>query len=118
MCLNLFELLADLFQNKCKSSGIEIHDQDGNYTKTFERWCRKIHEAGLNREDLARGVKNLECRVRDSVRTGNEIWPPSYSEMIGYCQQRKIKPYERVITSMTCEQQKKRMKELRRVSGL
>ncbi len=114
--LDLFEALADLFQNKCKAQGLEIFDSDDKYTRTFEKWCRKLHEADITRKDIRRGLTHLEEAVRDAVRNDNEMWPPDFASFIGHCQTQKERGqwYKRLPKpQMTDEQKKEAMKKLR-----
>ena len=109
--LDLFEALADLFQNQCKAQGLMIFDDDDNYTRTFEKWCRKLFEAGITRKDMRRGMSHLEAAVRDSVRTGNEVWPPNFSAFIGHCRPKVGKMWKGLpAPTMSNEDRKEKMK--------
>ena len=109
--LDLFEALADLFQNQCKAQGLMIFDDDDNYTRTFEKWCRKLFEAGVTRKDMRRGMSHLEAAVRDSVRTGNEVWPPNFSAFIGHCRPKVGKMWKGLpAPTMTNDERKEKMK--------
>ena len=119
--LDLFEALARLFQGQCKSQGLEIKDDAGKYTDTFQTWCRKLHEAGIVKADMRAGIKHLEEKKRDSVRTGNEIWPPGYAEFIGHCkaQKERVPLYQRLPPpTLSLEERQKRMDDLRKEFGL
>jgi len=89
LTLGIFARFGDLFQNKCKASGIIIYDDDDKYTETFKLWCVKLEQAHITVEGVARGIKHLEASIRDAVRVDNEIWPCSYAEFIGHCQEQK-----------------------------
>lgn len=114
--LDLFEALADLFQNKCKAQGLEIFDSDDKYTRTFKKWCRKLHESDITRKDIRRGLTHLEEAVRDAARSHNEMWPPDFASFIGHCQAQKErgKLWKSLPKpTLTDEQKKERMKKLR-----
>lgn len=116
LTLGIFARFGDLFQNKCKASGIIIYDDDDKYTETFKLWCVKLDQAKLTVEDVARGIKHLEEHIRDSVRSDNEVWPCSYPEFIGHCQAQKErgKLWKSLPKpTLTDEQKKERMKKLR-----
>lgn len=111
--IDLFEALADLFQGQCKTQGIEILDDDGNYTRVFWKWTTKLFEAGITREDMRRGLTHLEEAKRDSVRSGNGFWPPDFSSFIGHCkaQKERVPMYQRLPpATMSNEDKKEKMK--------
>lgn len=113
--LDLFVALADLFQNQCLSQGIVIYDENNNYTHTFEKWCRKLYQAGITRADMRRGMEHLEEAKRDSVRTGNEVWPPDFASFIGHCREQKEREFWAGLPKpkMNDEQRKEKMKQLK-----
>jgi len=112
--------LADLFQNQCKSQGLVIFDENDEYTRTFEKWCRKLHGAGITKQDMRRGIEHLEEAKRDGVRTGNELWPPDYSSFIEHCQKQKKREFWPGLPApkMTDEERKEKMNKLRGDMGL
>lgn len=116
LTLGIFARFGDLFQNKCKVQGIVIYDDDDKYTETFKLWCVKLDQAKMTVEGVAQGIKHLEEHIRDSIRSDNEVWPPSYAEFIGHCQKQKErgKLWKSLPRpTMTDEQKKERMKKLR-----
>ena len=119
--LDLFEALARLFQGQCKAQGLEIKDEAGQYIDTFKTWCRKLHEAGLTKDDMRAGMKHLEEKARDAVRVGNDIWPPGYAGFIGHCKAKKqrVPLYQRLPPpTLSIEDRKKRMADLRKELGI
>lgn len=119
--MGIFARFADLFQNKCKTQGIVIYNDDDKYTDTFKLWCVKLDQAGIKVDDVARGIKHLEEHIRDSARSGNEVWPCSYAEFIGHCEKQKErgKMWKSLPKpSMTNEQKKEAMKTLRGTTKL
>jgi len=75
--------MADLFGPKCKTHGIEIHDDEGNQTEQFRLWCRKCDT--LTAKQIAQGIERVEYRCATNAQKGKESWPPSYAEFIGFC---------------------------------
>jgi len=119
--LDLFEALARLFQGQCKAQGLEIKEEDGKYTQTFQTWCRKLYEADITKDEMRAGIKHLEESCRDAVRTGNEVWPPGYAGFIGHCRAQKERYHflKRLPPpTLSLEERKKRMNELRGKFGL
>ena len=120
--LDLFEALGDLFQNQCKAQGLEIKDHEGKYSRTFQKWSRKLHEAGIGREDMRRGINKLEQLKRDAARTGGEVWPPDYATFIEHCKKREQAAYKSweglPKPTLSNEEKKDRMKALRGKIGL
>src|SRR5690606_1671706 len=53
------------------------------YSEEFLLWCRKLQ--GLSDEEYRRGFYQLEYKVRESARQGEEEWPCSYAGFIGHC---------------------------------
>ncbi len=118
LVLGLFARFGDLFQNKCKAQGLEIYDNDNNYTSTFKLWCLKLFQARITIQDAARGIKHLEEYIRDSVRSEREIWPCSYAEFIGHCQDQEKREKHKLWQGlpkpvMSIEDKKKAMQKLR-----
>lgn len=81
----IFTRLSDLFGSKCLDRGIVIANQDGAYTSTFLLWARKLY--GLTTQDIARGFEILERRAKTAGANGEEMWPPSYAEFAGMCEE-------------------------------
>lgn len=85
----LFTRMGVLFSDKCRLKGLSIYlsdyDEDmGNVSEQFILWCQKLE--GLNEEDFKRGMTNMESRQARIYAEGGEMWPPSYSEFMGLCQ--------------------------------
>jgi len=103
--------------------GIVIKDNDDNYTTTFKTWCVKLHRAGIDVNAVARGIEHLEEHIRDSVRTGNEVWPPSYAEFIGHCHKQteraSFRDFKRLPNRhLSNDEQKGKMREMREKLGI
>lgn len=123
LVLGLFARFGDLFGNKCKADGLNIKDDNGQYSTKFKLWCKKLHEAEITVEDVARGIKHLEESIRDSVRAGNEIWPPSYAAFIGHCDKQKQREEHKQWkglpkTTVKPEELRRKMSEFRKELGL
>lgn len=58
--------------------------ENGQLTPNFLLWCRKTEH--LKGPDWVRGFEQLEWRVREAGRLGEEEWPPSYAAFVGYCE--------------------------------
>lgn len=54
-----------------------------DYSDTFLTWCAKTNH--LSDEEWAKGMAKLERKVTADAANGNESWPPSYAEFVGYC---------------------------------
>lgn len=120
--LDLFEALGDLYGNKCEVAGLVIKDGQG-YSRLFQKWSRKLFEAGINKDDMRRGLKHLEEDLRDAARTDQEIWPCDYATFIGHCQKQKEREEYRQWfglpkTKLKPQEQKQRMKDFRKEIGL
>lgn len=83
MVLGLFARLGDLFGELARAKGLEIKDGQGQYTRIFQLWCKKLSD--VQPEQIANGVTNLERRIEETVRDGEKVWPPTYAEFRGLC---------------------------------
>lgn len=86
----VFTRLGDLFGAKCKTKGLILHhsaeaEARGEITESFYLWCRKLD--GLSKKQIAFGIGQIEAKAAEVYQTGEELWPPSYAEFIGLCNQ-------------------------------
>lgn len=93
-----FTRMADLFGAKCKTLGLMIRDDNGNYSEQFKLWCRKCN--GLTPNQITHGMKQLEFTCSRNAQAGDESWPPNYAEFVGHCtstwQTAAHKPFEQL----------------------
>ena len=83
LVIALWERMTQLFGHKWESrEGPSA--SEGYLSHSFLLWCRKTE--GLTDDMWRRGFDTLEYRVREAGRYGDEIWPPSYAEFVGYCE--------------------------------
>lgn len=122
MVLGLFARFADLFGELARVKGLEIKNNEGEYTRTFQLWCKKLSD--LRPDQIANGVTNLERRIEETVKNGEKVWPPTYPEFRGLC---RLSTTEKQIyrtwkglpvPKMTPEEKKAAMKKLRGETGL
>ena len=122
MVLGLFARFADLFGELARVKGLEIKNNEGEYTRTFQLWCKKLSD--LRPDQIANGVTNLERRIEETVKNGEKVWPPTYPEFRGLC---RLSTTEKQIyrtwkglpvPKMTTEEKKAAMKKLRGETGL
>lgn len=57
----------------------------------FRLWCEKTEE--IPRDDWIRGFDRCESDLRHSAKVGDECWPPSYAEFVGFCDAPKKPKY-------------------------
>jgi len=109
----------------CKAKNLVIFEDDdskalGSYSSTFELWCTKLD--GLDVYAFKRGVESLESYITNNVILDREVWPPSYAEFIGHCKKHS-NPCHKLYKglpppSLSNEENKERMKELRNKIGM
>jgi hypothetical protein len=120
----LFVRLADLYGDLAKSKGLSIKREESNeYTREFQLWCLKLKD--LKDIDYAQGIENIEADIAHNANIGKKSYPPNYAEFIGLTQ-RKPQTQPAIYRSlaglpaptMTVEQRKKKMQQLRNQLGL
>lgn len=62
------------------------YEEQNIHTDTFYLWCRKLR--GLSAEQIAYGMERIEGMAGEAFASGREMWPPSYAEFIGLCNQK------------------------------
>lgn len=120
--LGLFARFSDLYGELARSKGLEIYREGSSeLTREFQLWCLKLDD--IDMAGIARGVELLEKRIIKNSTDGVKSWPPSYAEFKGLC----IKPAAKAChkdyvplpaPTLSNEDKKDRMKELRRKMGL
>lgn len=111
----MWERMGQLFGHKWSSQEGEITDPAGKFNPRFLLWCLKT--AHLTDEDWARGFREVEFRVREAARMGDEIWAPSYAAFLGYCEKPVGAPAHRYF-DRSAALEDKTAKERRRQLGL
>ncbi len=92
----LWDRMEQLFRHRWSSAEGEKF-KDGQLTQNFLMLCRKTEE--LTNEQWRRGFDQLEKRVSDAARQGDESWPPTYAEFVGLCQEHKEQQPLTALTS-------------------
>ena len=120
----LFVRFADLYGDLAQSKGLSIkREGSSEYTREFQLWCMKLKD--LKDEDFAQGIENIEADIAHNSNIGKKSYPPNYAEFIGLTQ-RKPQTQPAIYRSwaglpaptMTVEQRKEKMSELRSKLGL
>lgn len=75
--------MRQLFGHKWASQAGPAKLENGHYSNEFLLWCRKLE--GISDEQYQRAFQQLEWRVREAKRIGDEEWPPSYAGFLGLC---------------------------------
>jgi len=81
--MTLFWLqMAGLYGYKWTST---MGETGGDLRKSFHfnMWLDKTRELTL--DQWQKGVDRCEANLRQSGKTGDECWPPSYAEFLGFC---------------------------------
>lgn len=82
MVILLWVRMGDLFGDKWRAKAGGYTDANGGYTQTFLLWCRKLER--LTEKQFNNGMLILEERVKRNGQLGQETWPPSYAEFLGF----------------------------------
>lgn len=83
--------MASLYGYKWTSKEGES-DSDLLDSYNFKLWLDKtVH---LTNDQWRRGVDRCENDLRHSARRGDDCWPPSYAEFIGFCDESKTGIYK------------------------
>jgi hypothetical protein len=74
----------------------------------FKLWLEKTGH--LTNEQWKKGIDRCEKNLRYAARSGDDCWPPSYAEFIGYCDETSSGMYKlfKISTPESKERKNKR----------